>query len=116
MRRDRNTWKNGNISAGATAGTAGTAKDAYTYLREVWYDELQPVHVRMRAAAVGIEYEMPRLAVTAAITGDDFGAVLDRRIKHMAELEQRRAQINSIKMIEAPTKTIEMPKLNRRRI
>jgi hypothetical protein len=41
--------------------------DAYTYLREVWNDELQPVHIRMRAAAVGIEFERPRLAVPSRV-------------------------------------------------
>jgi len=45
------------LVAGTTAGTAGTEVDAYTYLKMVWNDNMQPTHVRLRAAQIGVEFE-----------------------------------------------------------
>jgi hypothetical protein len=73
--------KKAKLDAGTTAGAAGTDVDAYTYLRKVWNDEMQPEHNRLKAATVGIEYERPRLAVQATVTGQDFASLLDARLK-----------------------------------
>jgi hypothetical protein len=78
----------GNFGAGTSAGTAGTDIDAYTYLRQVWNDQLQPIPIRLRAAAIGIEFERPRLQMTAMVSNEqDFATLLDRRLKRIAELE-----------------------------
>src|SRR5262249_20671305 len=70
------------VVAGTVAGTAGTEIDAYAYLREVWNDNLQPTHVRLRAAQIGIEVERKRLAVSAVIDNrSDLASLLDERIK-----------------------------------
>jgi hypothetical protein len=62
--------------AGTTAGTAGT--NAIDYLRSVYQNPLQPDNVRMRAAAIAIEYELPRLAVTATVNAGDFTDQLEK--------------------------------------
>jgi hypothetical protein len=98
-----------NFSAGTIAGTAGTEIDAYTYLRGVWNDRLQPTHIRMRAAAIGIEFERPRLAVTATVSDQDFATLLDRRLKRIEEMKG--------KAIEAPQVEVKpaLPGLSDRR-
>ena len=73
--------------AGTTAGTAGT--DAIDYLRSVYRNPLQPDNVRMRAAAIAIEYELPRLAVTATINSGDFAVQLDRAIERSRMIETK---------------------------
>ena len=65
--------------AGTSAGTAGTK--AIDYLRSVYQNPLQPDNVRMRAAAIAIEYELPRLAVTATVDGGDFAFRLDQAVE-----------------------------------
>jgi hypothetical protein len=75
------------VDAGTGAGTAGTDMDAYTYLRQIWNDYLQPTHIRLRAAAIGIEFERPRLQVSAQISNTDFATLLDQRIKRYEEMK-----------------------------
>src|SRR6516164_3301868 len=84
----------GNVAAGTVAGTAGTEIDAYTYRRAVWNNELQPTHIRMRAAAIGIEFERPRLAMQATVTGQDFATLLDERLKRMEQAKLIDAKAN----------------------
>ena len=69
-----NSRENG---AGTTTGTAGTALD---FLQSVYRNPLEPHSVRMKAATVAIEYELPRLAVTATINGGDFAERLTRAV------------------------------------
>jgi hypothetical protein len=57
-----------------------------------------PLTTRMRAAIAALNYELPRLAVTAQITENDIAAVLDRRIAHYKELQRANG---SSKLIEA---------------
>lgn len=89
-----------NPNAGTCAGTAGTEYansdgsyaisdeiDAYTYLKSIWNNHLEPTHVRMRAAAIGIEFERPKLAVSAIMNdGNDIATLLDQRIQRMKQL------------------------------
>ena len=56
-----------------------------------------PLTTRMRAAIAALNYELPRLAVTAQITDQDIATVLDRRIAHYQELQRA----NGSKLIEA---------------
>jgi len=71
--------------AGTSAGTAGTLSgeegDALAFLRATYRDPMQPTSIRLRAAQIAIEYERPRLAVTAVINGDDWAQRLDRAIE-----------------------------------
>ena len=61
------------------AGTAGTK--AIDYLRSVYQNPLQPDNVRLRAAAIAIEYELPRLAVNATVNAGDFADQLERAVE-----------------------------------
>jgi hypothetical protein len=45
---------------------------------------MEPTSVRMRAASVALEFERPRLAVTALVNGDDFADRLDRALERSA--------------------------------
>jgi|SRR6516162_3696792 hypothetical protein len=59
--------------------------DALSYLRSVYNDPLQPTNTRLKAAAIAIEYERPRLAVTALVQGEDFAARLNKAIARSRE-------------------------------
>jgi hypothetical protein len=59
---------------------APVPEDALAYLRQVYRDPLENTHVRMRAAQIAIEYERPRLAVTAVLSGEDYADRLERAI------------------------------------
>ena len=69
-------------------------EDALDYLRSIYRDPLEPTPVRMKAAAIAIEYERPRLAVIASIGGDDFSERLGRAI-------ERSSLVRSPKVINA---------------
>jgi hypothetical protein len=61
--------------------------EALDYLRSVYRNPLECTHVRLKAAAVAIEYERPRLAVIASIGGDDFAEQLGRCIERSAKVK-----------------------------
>jgi len=88
--------------AGTAAGTAGTK--AIDYLRSVYQNPLQPDNVRMKAAAIAIEYELPRLAVTATFDGGDFAARLDQAIDRTRKVIEAKP-INNISSDNIPTDT-----------
>ena len=50
------------------------------FLQTIYRNPEVPLPVRMKAAAIAIEYELPRLAVTATIDGGDFANQLERAI------------------------------------
>jgi hypothetical protein len=77
------------VDAGTGAGTqtsTRSASDALDYLQSVYNDPLQPTNTRLRAASIAIEYERPRLAVTALIDGKDFAARLERALVRSAKV------------------------------
>jgi hypothetical protein len=55
--------------------------NALDLLQSIYRDPCIPLPVRMRAAAIAIAYESPRLAVTAYLSNaDDFASRLDKAI------------------------------------
>jgi hypothetical protein len=56
-------------------------EDALGYLRQVYRNPLESTHVRMKAAAIALEYERPRLAVVAQMSGDDLAERLNRAVE-----------------------------------
>lgn len=60
-----------------------------------------PLTTRMRAAIAALNYELPRLQVTAQITEHDIATVLDRRIAHYQELQRANGSRQTNKLIEA---------------
>jgi hypothetical protein len=56
-------------------------------LRAVYRSASIPLPVRLRAAIAALPHETPRLAVTALVNEQSFAELLDRRLKHMAQIE-----------------------------
>jgi hypothetical protein len=61
----------------AEAIECGTALD---FLQAVYRDFRQPLPVRLRAAIEALPFESPKLSAVAVMSGEDFGARLDRAI------------------------------------
>jgi hypothetical protein len=70
------------------------------YLQSIYRDKAQSLHVRMRAAAIALPFESPKLAVTAVVTDESLAVKLDR-----AWMRTKRA----IKVIEPEPKKKEPP-------
>jgi hypothetical protein len=68
---------------------------ALAFLRSIYQSQALPLHIRMKAASLTLPYESPKLAVTAVIPGQDFAALLENRLKKIAEtakvIEARRS-------------------------
>jgi hypothetical protein len=59
---------------------------ALEYLQDIYKGRRAADHVRMRAAAIAIAYESPKLAITGYIRDDEsFAAALDRAITRSRE-------------------------------
>ena len=56
-------------------------------LRAVYRNSSVELSTRMKAAALCLPYEAPKLAVTALISESDFASVLDRRLRHLEEMK-----------------------------
>jgi hypothetical protein len=57
-----------------------TEGDALDFLKGVYQNPELDLHARMKAAGIAIEYERPRLAMTALVNGEDFAKRLDRAV------------------------------------
>jgi hypothetical protein len=80
--------ENGKSVAGSYAGSAGTVEeisDALGYLQSIYRNPLEPTLLRMRAAAIAIAFETPKLAVTTNISNENFSAMLDKAIARSRE-------------------------------
>ena len=92
----------------------GAVENAHALLRAVYRNAALDLPVRMRAAALAIAYETPKLSVVAQVTEHDFAVLLDRRLENLKRLEQNQGVIEA-----APTPPVEvkppMPRLADRR-
>src|SRR5262249_552286 len=48
-----------------------------------------PLTTRMRAAIAALPFEVPKLAVTAVVSEQDFATLLDRRLKRIEEMKAK---------------------------
>jgi hypothetical protein len=65
----------------------GTVENAHALLKAVYQNPGVPLPVRMRAAIACLPFEVPKLAVTAIVSEQNFAEVLERRLRRIAELE-----------------------------
>ena len=56
-------------------------------LRAVYRNNQLPLTTRMRAAIAALPFEVPKLAVTAVVSEQDFATVLDRRLKRIEQMK-----------------------------
>jgi hypothetical protein len=66
------------------------------FLQAVYRDDELPLHTRMRAAAMALPFEQPKLTAVAVINGDDFASRLEAAIRRS---EAAQPQVDS-KVIE----------------
>jgi lambda repressor-like predicted transcriptional regulator len=76
------------------------------FLQAVYCNDQLPLSTRMRAAIAALPFEVPKLAVTAVVSEQDFATLLDRRLKRIEEMKA--------KAIEA-TPQAALPRLDDRR-
>ena len=75
----------------------GTSLDL---LRAVYRNNQLPLTTRMRAAIAALPFEVPKLAVTAMVSEQDFATLLDRRLARMAEAKANPQIINGKPQVE----------------
>ena len=74
------------------------------FLQSIYRDETQMLHVRMRAAAIALPFESPKLSVTASMPVDEsFAALLDRARKRSEKVRVIPATIEQRPEPEKPT-------------
>jgi len=87
------------------------AENAHALLKAVYQNPEVPLSVRMRAAMACLPFEVPKLAVTAQITEQDFATLLDRRLKRLEEMKLLEA--NGAMVIDARPQVETKPALAR---
>jgi hypothetical protein len=90
---------------------------ALNLLQAVYRNSNIDLPIRMRAAALAIGYEAPKLAVIAEISERDFATLLDKRLENLKRIEQNQAngQLIEASPVEiAPTPSINYRSLRRR--
>ena len=90
-------------------------EDALDYLRSVYCNPLESTFTRMKAAAIAIEYERPRLAVTAVLGGEDFEARLRRAIERSGKVIEAKPVTDCAPIESAPVNVPHPPAVTDRR-
>ena len=68
-------------------GPNPTPIDTLEFLQAVYMNDELPLITRVRVAVACLPYEVPKLAVTALVSEQDFATVLDRRLKRIEEMK-----------------------------
>src|SRR5262249_35066525 len=69
-------------------------------LKAVYRNNQFPLTTRMRAAIAALPFEVPKLAVTAVVSEQDFATLLDRRLARIAEAKANPQIINGTPPVE----------------
>jgi hypothetical protein len=67
-------------------------------LRAVYRNTSLPLPTRMRAAIAALPFEVPKLAVTAVVSEQDFATLLDQRLKRMEAMRADEAKAQPVEM------------------
>jgi hypothetical protein len=70
------------------------------FLQAVYCNDQLPLSTRMRAAIAALPFEVPKLAVTAVVSEQDFATLLDRRLARIAEAKANPQIINGKPPVE----------------
>jgi len=81
-------------------------------LQTVYRNPSTPLSVRIRCAVAALPFEFPKLAVTAVMTDQSFAELLERRLKHLSEIENGNGKTIERAAVET---TRPMPRLADRR-
>jgi len=66
-------------------------------LRAVYRNSSLALTTRMRAAIAALPHEVPKLAVTAVVSEQDFATVLDRRLKRIEEMKAKVIELSMVR-------------------
>ena len=81
-------------------------------LQTAYRNPSTPLAVRIRCAVAALPFEFPKLAVTAVMTDQSFAELLERRLKHLSEIENGNGKTIERAAVET---TRPMPRLADRR-
>ncbi len=73
------------LEAGEPTVELGPDATPLQFLQAVYCNENVPLSARLKAATEAAQYVHPRLAVTGVIESQGLGALLDARLKRLAE-------------------------------
>ena len=76
-----------------------TSIDPRSFLEAVYMNDDLPLSVRMRAAIEIMPYVHPKLAVTAVVSEQSFAEILERRLRHMKQIEAANGNNQSQKAV-----------------
>ena len=82
------------------------------FLQTVYRNPGLSLPVRVRAAIAALPFEAPKLAVTALVSNQSFAELLERRLKHLSEIENGNGKIIDRTAVEMKP---PMPRLADRR-
>jgi hypothetical protein len=85
----------------------GPNETSLDLLRAVYRSNHLPLTTRMRAAISALPHEVPRLAVTAVVSEQDFATVLDRRLKRIEEMKAN--AIKTTPLIDGEKVDVRLP-------
>ena len=85
----------------------GPNETSLDLLRAVYRSNHLPLTTRMRAAISALPHEVPRLAVTAVVSEQDFATVLDRRLKRIEEMKGK--AIEGTPLIDGKKVDVRLP-------
>ena len=84
-------------------------------LRAIYRNPNAELTTRIRCAMACLQYEHPRLAVTAMVSEQSFAEVLERRLKKLRDMEQNGKAIEAHKSVPDIEIRPPMPRVSDRR-
>jgi hypothetical protein len=86
--------------------------DPLSFLKAVYMNADLPLSVRMRAAIAALPFELPKLAVTAVVSDQNFAEALERRLRNMKRISNGNGRIIDVPQVETKP---QMPRVADRR-